>query len=1066
MSLVTSAPSSYNISDTTTTNGSVSTGNSCSRCQVFPFYDAPQGPGLVRVSWYSGEVPLTLATKSVVLTQYDNYTVTGTTTIQNDINTLNASTISGVISLASDILGTANIDYGSLGGGVILANGTDGAITGGGSTSIPYPTPYLKIDGFDLYIPTASPLSGPCEMTPPVPPAWATRTLVTLSNYYYSAITPAKFISGNFDVENLFPFDNSSFSNFLASDTALMNAYPELKTCYYLPVGFGPPAVKMSVSAVTATTTATVKGSSSLTTQSPQPASSIVHSTPASTTVPPVPSLDPLTSPGVDSQASIEIPQSTPIATRDSSQYENPSNKASLNPSPSPEVDSQASTKKLQPTPVTTQDSSQDGNPSNQASQQNPAANQDSTSENNTPGHSPQSDPKASAGGVQTINFPQQATDGQTLESQAQAQSSAAPVIPFHGSTIQADSSSQYDLPGIGNIRPGGEPVTTNNVVYSLAPSATAIISNGNAIALTPISGFHESMGQNAVLTFAGSAYSLDSSSNIVIAGQTLKAGSEAITVSNTRVSLAPGASIAIIGSSTQSLKSGPVRTEAPVITYGDSTYTASSSAFTIDGQKLTPGGQITVSGTPISLHSDGSVAVIGSSTQNLRYVMTTPAPLEQDHVISFGGSIITAESSSAFVIAGETLTPGGEITVSGTPISLAPGANIAVIGSSTQQLGTSTPTDQERLLTFGGSTFTAGRSSYFTIAGQTLSPGGVITVSGTPISLGPSATIAVIGSSTQQLEILTSTDRERLLTFGGSTFTPDRSSYFTIAGQTLSPGGVITVSGTPISLGASATIAVIGSSTEILASAEGTQTAKMITFGGSTYTADSATDFVIAGQTLTPDGVITVSGTAISLDPSGTIAVIGSSTQTLASTEGTEAAKLITFGGSTYTADTASDFVIAGQTLTAGGVITISGTPISLDSSATFAIIGSSTEALASLKGTETVNMITFGGSTYTADAASDFIVAGQTLTPGGVITVSGTTISYASSGSDIVVGGTSESVIGLATYIMSGLGPTETSTGNGSEPFLGAADSIFVPRGLMLLGIFGVGCLLAVFV
>ncbi|KAL8784852.1 MAG: hypothetical protein Q9195_008869 [Heterodermia aff. obscurata] len=1163
----TSAPSGYNISDTAATNISSSAVDSCSRCHVYPIYDFPQGPGLVRVSWYSGEVSLTLATVSILLTQYDNYTVTRTTTIQNDVNTLNVSTISEVVSLASSILdvGGGNNDYPGLGGGVILANGTDGTITAGGSTSIPYPTPYLKIDAFNLYIPTTSPLSG-CEVTPGNGnPFWATSTLVTLSNYYYSAITPAKFISGNSDVENIFQFDNSSLSKFLASDTALMNAYPELKTCLYLPVGFGPPAVKMSVSALTATTTATVKGSSVSTTQSPQPASSITHSAPAST-VSTAPLLTTLPSPEVSSQVSKNVPQQTP---------------------------------------ATSQASSQDEDSSSQISQQSPVANQDSSSgeyttnqvstSDYTPGGSPQQNSKITSGhsgGVETTSLPQQGTSKQTLESQTQAQSSAAPAIPFHGSTIQADSSSQYNLPGVGNISPGGEPVTTDNVVYSLAPSATAIISNGNTIALTPVLGSEESARQNAVLTFAGSAYSLDSSSNFIIAGQTLHAGSEAITVSNTPVSLVPGASIAVIGSSTQSLKSGPEQTGAPIITYGGSTYTASSSAFAVGSQKLTPGGQITVSGTPISLASDASVAVIGGSTQSLSYAMTSTAPLEQDRILSFDGSTIAADRSSGFVIAGQTLAPGGKITVSGTPISLGSGATIAVVGStSTQQLGISTPTDQGRLLIFAGSTFTADGSSVFTIAGQTLGPGGVITISGTPISLGPSASIAVVGGSTQQLANPTPTDQGHLLAFAGSTFTADGTSGLTIAGQTLSPGGVITVSGTPISLGPSATIAVIGSSTQVLASAKGTENAPIISFGGSTYAADtnsdfiiagqtltpggvitvsgtpislgpSATvavigssteilvpteetqtakiifggstyaadtnsDFVIAGQTLTPGGVITVSGTPISLDPSATVAIIGSSTETLGSTKGTETTKLINFGGSIYTADAASDFIIAGQTLTPGGVITVAGTPISLDSGASIAVIGSSTETLASATtavekitfggstytadaasdfviagqtltpggvitvsgtpisldsgasiaiigsstetlapATKAVEKITFGGSTYTADAASDFIVAGQTLTPGGVITVSGTTISYGSSGLDVVVGGTTESVMGLASYIVNGFGPASTSIGNGSEPFLGLADATPVPRKLMLLGFFGVGCLLAVYV
>ena len=47
---------------------------------------------------------------------------------------------------------------------------------------------------------------------------------------------------------------------------------------------------------------------------------------------------------------------------------------------------------------------------------------------------------------------------------------------------------------------------------------------------------------------------------------------------------------------------------------------------------------------------------------------------------------------------------------------------------------------------------------------------------------------------------------------------------------------------------------------------------------------------------------------------------------------------------------NTASDFIIDGQTLTPSGVITVSGTPISLDSTPTGAVVGQSTEALGSV--------------------------------------------------------------------------------------------------------------------
>ena len=52
------------------------------------------------------------------------------------------------------------------------------------------------------------------------------------------------------------------------------------------------------------------------------------------------------------------------------------------------------------------------------------------------------------------------------------------------------------------------------------------------------------------------------------------------------------------------------------------------------------------------------------------------------------GGQIYTANSLTDFVIAGQTLTPGGSIVVNGTPISLPPGATDAVVGTSTVGVG------------------------------------------------------------------------------------------------------------------------------------------------------------------------------------------------------------------------------------------------------------------------------------------------------------------------------------------------------------------------------------------
>lgn len=115
---------------------------------------------------------------------------------------------------------------------------------------------------------------------------------------------------------------------------------------------------------------------------------------------------------------------------------------------------------------------------------------------------------------------------------------------------------------------------------------------------------------------------------------------------------------------------------------------------------------------------------------------------------LNFGGSIYTTNQASQFLVAGETLTPGGMVTVSGMPISIDPGASIAVIGGSMQLLKGAAATPRP-VLTFAGSVYTAGDSNDFIIAGKTLTKGGVIVVDGTRLLMDLSGTDVVIGSST-----------------------------------------------------------------------------------------------------------------------------------------------------------------------------------------------------------------------------------------------------------------------------------------------------------------------------
>lgn len=344
---------------------------------------------------------------------------------------------------------------------------------------------------------------------------------------------------------------------------------------------------------------------------------------------------------------------------------------------------------------------------------------------------------------------------------------------------------------------------------------------------------------------------------------------------------------------------------------------------------------------------------------------------------IAVGSQQISRNAASQYLVAGQTITPGAPpINVQGTEVSLAPSASAIVIAGSTIAISsTSVPG-----FTVGAETVTANSASQYIAGGHTLVPGGLaLTVSGTRISLAPSGTQVVVGSSTIGLApTFSPLILPPPLTLGSQTYTASSDSEYTIGSQILTPGGpAITVSGTRLSLAPSATQVVVGSSTIGLGPVF---TPPPITFGSQTFTANSASDYIIDRQTLIPGApAITVSGTPISLAPDATQEVIGSSTIELAPAT---MPPLLTFGSQTFTANTASDYIIDGQTLVPGAPpITISNTPISLAPGASEVVIGGSTEILRSGL---TLPPIIIGSHTFTANNAGAYVIGSQTLTPG----------------------------------------------------------------------------------
>ncbi|KAL8846824.1 MAG: hypothetical protein Q9221_008110 [Calogaya cf. arnoldii] len=286
----------------------------------------------------------------------------------------------------------------------------------------------------------------------------------------------------------------------------------------------------------------------------------------------------------------------------------------------------------------------------------------------------------------------------------------------------------------------------------------------------------------------SGSTYTLDPSSDYVVASKVLTEGDDDSKTDETPISIAEGDAIIVTGISNQfSPEQGLIPT--PVVSMFGSIHTLDkSSNLVFEGQTMTPGGVLTVSGSVISVPIIADTVSGRSSAQT---VTRTP-------VVSFLGSAYTMDESSNFVVEGQTITPGGVLTVSGSMVS------VPTIASSQAQTLVQPP-----VVTFLGSTYTMDKLSMLVVEGQTVTPGGVLTVSGSVVS------VPIIESSLAQTSM-----RTPVLSLFGSTFTMDMSSNFVLDGQTVQPGGAITVSGSAVSLPSGGLLFVVGGITKTLSQA------------------------------------------------------------------------------------------------------------------------------------------------------------------------------------------------------------------------------------------------------
>ena len=357
------------------------------------------------------------------------------------------------------------------------------------------------------------------------------------------------------------------------------------------------------------------------------------------------------------------------------------------------------------------------------------------------------------------------------------------------------------------------------------------------------------------------------------------------------------------------------------------------------------------------AIESDFPLDSTNSHAGSVQHAQDATALTMPAEPVIFGGQTLTPIAASQYVVADHTIASGPQPTTiekgnSAMPIVLqsSQGKLVFSVGSAGTVLpiqNVIAPAATQSFTPDKPPLLTSNAQGQYLVSGQTLLPGKVNTVAGTLISLAPSgASVDVLGSETAEAAFAPD---------GFPLVTSNAQGQYLVSGQTLSPGKANTVAGTLISLASSgSSIAVLGPETTEAAAkaAYGNGPSPVLTFGSQAITPDSQGHFVVAGQTLSPGGApISVSGIPLSLNPAGDVAVIGGSkTQTLASHPAVTPAPspaLLTFGTQTVAPNSLGQYVVDGQTLSAGGAVTVLGTPISLDSGGSLAVAGTRTESV-----------------------------------------------------------------------------------------------------------------------
>lgn len=364
---------------------------------------------------------------------------------------------------------------------------------------------------------------------------------------------------------------------------------------------------------------------------------------------------------------------------------------------------------------------------------------------------------------------------------------------------------------------------------------------------------------------------------NVVVGGTTIAEGQSASVDGHTVVN---SPNNVIVDGASHALAPSPAPASAPSpapFLQNNQVVQVSSGGLQVAGQTLIPGSELNLQGHQVNYVEPGKVIVDGT-TNSL-------APISTANPLVIGSQTLNRASNGGLVLAGQTLAPGAQATVSGAVYSLAGDSSVIANGQTyalpptdnaylVQTVPTARPLTPPTPVTLSNGlviTPQAQPSScdkcaavYNLPNGASVSAGGTVAVvSGTTYSVLPTGGLLVNGKSTLAVPspISTAINYNTVFSIGGSTFTAAPTGFVLPNGATLTPGAqAATISGTLVSLGAAGTL-LLGSSTITL------PPQSIFVVGGKTFTAQP-TGFVLApGTTITPGGkAVTVAGTPISL--------------------------------------------------------------------------------------------------------------------------------------------------------------------------------------------------------